>query len=742
MRSRLLLMIPALTIPLALAFGGACAPSKRVSDGGAANPPAIFVIDSTGTLISFDAKGNKLGSAPLPAPIGDINGGGIAYASGNLYVTIGQPTNSVVSFTTGLAPIALPTGAFAGLSVPRGIVYDAPHSFFFVGNGAATVNVYDPNGAVVQDGLFPNHYGPSGVAYDPDDDFTWVANYVGTSVTGTPQFGVQDYEFNGSAAHVHDYSKQFVGPAHTEPYSVAVCPHAATGGDTIVEVGFIDDGSGQGTANLHSFLTSGAPLGNAPQQPVTKPYAISCDPQAQIYVADASGLYIGHVGGSVRPAAQYVGNPGAFAVTPPVYGVLAIAAAGGGGGDDGGSDAPVTEDGGSDGFGGDGGSCPAPDGGPQDFGTGFTFQPSNVCLGTIQSYVASAQDETLSGTCSVETSLTMTGGGACFMSPFEIATETDPVSGTTSTINLIVVKSLSMSGATQLTVTGAVPLVIVSLGDVSLSNGASIVANSQGTGSTPGAGGGLGGQPGDNPGNGPGGGAASPDTTTVGSGGGSFCGLGGPGPSPSMIYGAPDLRPLVGGSGAGGASGTGAGNGGGAIQIAAAGTIAIGSGSYVSVSGGGGVLGGGLGGGCTFDNGTGGGSGGAILLEAPSVTVAGALVANGGGGGAAQNGQDGWYQGPLSSASTPTAGGTQNNGMYTGTGGLGGAGTTPNGTAGVTGSADCGTNNTIGGGGGGGAGRIRINSSTGTATLTGGTLSPSDPTCATQKTVRPLGSTP
>jgi hypothetical protein len=380
MRRRFLLMVPALAIPAALAFGGACTPSNGGSDGGSPNPPAVFVIDSTGSLISFDAQGNKLASVALPTPVGDINGGGIALSSGNLYVTVGQPTNSVVSFTTGLAPNPLPGGSFAGLSVPRGIAYDAPHSFFFVGNGAATVNVYDPNGNPVQDGLFPLHYGPSGVAYDPDDDLTWVANYVGAAVTGTPQFGVQDYEFDGAAAHVHDYSTQFVGPAHTEPYSVAVCPHSATGGDTIVEVGFIDDGGGQGTANIHSFLTNGQSLGNAPQQPVTRPYAISCDPQAQIYVADESGLYIGHVTGSVRPAAQYVGNPGAFAVTPPVYGVLAIGSAGagtdGGGGAGGGAGGGGAAGGGGGAGGGTGG---ADDGGNGDTGADAPYFDPSFC---------------------------------------------------------------------------------------------------------------------------------------------------------------------------------------------------------------------------------------------------------------------------------------------------------------------------------------------------------------------------
>lgn len=83
------------------------------------------------------------------------------------------------------------------------------------------------------------------------------------------------------------------------------------------------------------------------------------------------------------------------------------------------------------------------------------------------------------------------------------------------------------------------------------------------------------------------------------------------------------------------------GDGGGAIYIASATSIAVGMHGVIDVGGEGGHEGGSNG-----DGGGGGGSGGMILLESPSVTVAGTLAANGGGGGegntngiAGENGQ-------------------------------------------------------------------------------------------------------
>ncbi|MFO0740104.1 MAG: hypothetical protein U0270_29665 [Labilithrix sp.] len=222
----------------------------------------------------------------------------------------------------------------------------------------------------------------------------------------------------------------------------------------------------------------------------------------------------------------------------------------------------------------------------------------------------------------------------------------------------------------------------------------------------------------------PGPGFGSFSGSNVGGGGGSYCGKGGFGTGAngtktsdtSQTYGTPEIIPLVGGSAGSGCngdtSGYGLGAGGGVLQISAKNAIIVREFGRINAGGGGGL------GGC---NGHGAGSGGAILLEAPTVTILGALGANGGGGGGGPEGQGG------RASDQPALGATQ----Y-GTGGSGSAGTNINGGDGIRPAA--GDN---GAGGGGGAGRIRINTATGSATITG-IVSPSLGTpCATQGVLGP-----
>jgi hypothetical protein len=216
---------------------------------------------------------------------------------------------------------------------------------------------------------------------------------------------------------------------------------------------------------------------------------------------------------------------------------------------------------------------------------------------------------------------------------------------------------------------------------------------------------------------GPGGGQWS----SAGSGG-SYCGVGGAGGlmsgsvAPGKTFGTSTLTPLVGGSAGGEDCALGAG--GGAVQIVAGVSIAVRQ--YASINAGGS-------GGCSFG---GGGSGGGILLEAPSVQIAGKIAANGGSGGSAAQGAT------ATADNVPAPGAGVGTGMSTG--GSGSAGQTVNGGAGTY--ANNGT-----AGGGGGAGRIRINTMSGVAAITGGTVSPelgagdggagSATSCATQGTL-------
>ncbi len=397
---------------------------------------------------------------------------------------------------------------------------------------------------------------------------------------------------------------------------------------------------------------------------------------------------------------------------------------------------------------GDWASTDGPQGDATDYGTGFPFQPSNVDLAVIAQYASAAQAVTVSADCTITTDLTDPGSN-CPNTSFSpgiapvVVQQKDPATGQASTINLVVVSSLSVQGA-AIHVNGTAPLVIVSLHDVTLSAGASILANT--TLMYLGAGGGPGGGPGASGG---GVGRGLPAMGLAGGGGGSYCGVGGAGGggSTSTAYGVADLRPLLGGSGGGGL-GPGVpselGGGGGALQIVAAGAMNIASGTFITASGQGG---GGYANGACLEKGAGvpgvfgaggGGSGGAILLEGASVFVAGALVANGGGGGGLAvetppDGQDGWFAPPLSSASTLAAGSD--------VGGAGSAGTTIGGGTGQTVACPTDSTSTAAGGGGGGAGFIRINSKM--VSIAQAIISPSMTTsCAGAHASRALGTGP
>lgn len=274
--------------------------------------------------------------------------------------------------------------------------------------------------------------------------------------------------------------------------------------------------------------------------------------------------------------------------------------------------------------------------------------------------------------------------------------------------DIYVLKSLLIAQTAGLRLAGPNPIILAVLDTVDIQG--QLLVN--GTGATAGPGGFADGL---SPGPGAGQAPSSPATPASNGGGGSYCGVGGSGgtltPPAAMggaVYGAPTITPLVGGSAGGVSAATSAG--GGAIQIVAGQSIIIRPFGAINAGGAGAT---------NTDGSGGGGSGGAILLEAPSITVAGNLGANGGGGMSAfSSGAD------ATADDQPAAGALPN-------GGAGSAGTTVDGASGT--GASTAENS---GAGGGGAGRIRLNTSSGIATVTG-IVSPSLTTaCATQGTLR------
>ncbi len=368
--------------------------------------------------------------------------------------------------------------------------------------------------------------------------------------------------------------------------------------------------------------------------------------------------------------------------------------------------------------------------------SGFAFQPSNVTIASVMAQVGMAQDEEITGDCDPIGIFTLDPVRTCFKSP--ITKTTEPTTAGPQPVALIVVKSLKIDANVPVLVEGSIPLVVVSLGDVTLESGASIQANSISHLSYTGPGGSPAPTSADEKGNGPGAGAAGNTTgnTSIGAGGGAFCGAGGPGGAASAAataYGSSDLRPLLGGSSGGTANG-GGGAGGGAIQISAMGTISVIGNAYITTGGQGGAS-------CINGACSAGGSGGAILLEGTSVNVAGIVAANGGAGGSGSGGGSDAL--PLMTSQLPSAAQGGPATSDSAAGGNGSAGSVTAGSPGLAGTMS--TKNpggSISGGGGGGAGWIRVNTPSGSATLSG-ILTPNTTTsCGSQGKVRSMSAGP
>jgi hypothetical protein len=378
---------------------------------------------------------------------------------------------------------------------------------------------------------------------------------------------------------------------------------------------------------------------------------------------------------------------------------------------------PVGDDDASD----DGGTTPPPDSGTTpapDAGTSgdatvgvLGFTPSNGIAAAIAGVDTSmlvdidvvSADEQLQVDCASKPA------GQCFEMT---VTQSDG-----SSLELYFAKSWKIEPAGVLNVTDKTPVVLVALDTIDVLGLISAHASEATT-----VGGGFTGTT-DGSAGGPGKGTLGVHSvanvnTGIPGGGGSFCGAGGASGTANATngaagktYGSPTLVPLVGGS-AGGPGSLFPGGGGGAVQLVAATSVTVAAGGSIWV-------GGGAGGDGTDDGSyvaNGGGSGGAVLIEAPTVAIAGIIAANGGGGGGGKGGTTDALD--AANSATAAVGGQPGT---TGAGGNGSAGATVTGAAGGVGDALGGMYSP--GAGGGGAGYIRINTNS-SAPTTGGTLSP------------------
>jgi hypothetical protein len=343
----------------------------------------------------------------------------------------------------------------------------------------------------------------------------------------------------------------------------------------------------------------------------------------------------------------------------------------------------------------------------------LTFKPSNIDLSGVD--LSTVGDWTVdSSLCTLHGESKEVSCGNSDALVFTTITQPDA-----SKLGVYIARSIRVEPNARLSFKGTYGVVVVALDSFDILG--AIDAGAQD--SYPTAGGFRAGPEGDSKGGGPGGGGAG--STTNGGGGGSFCGIGGKGAAIAggtasaggSAYGNPEIVPLTGGSAGGTAAlGNNSGTGGGAIQLVAGKSLRVLASGSVSSGGGGGVFWGAP----ASQHAAGGGSGGAILIEAPTVEIAGIVAANGGGGGAKDTAKNG------DATDTGAAGSTDASGSK------GGDGSAVDGTGGDAVWVDPGN----GGGGGGGAGRIRINTTTGAATITGKLSPNAASTCATEGTLK------
>jgi hypothetical protein len=362
----------------------------------------------------------------------------------------------------------------------------------------------------------------------------------------------------------------------------------------------------------------------------------------------------------------------------------------------------------------------APEAGTSDGGGPLGFTPSNVDLSGID--LSSVGDLVVEAPgCTLNTEFRQAYCGVAHGAAFKVVTQPGGPSLGVYVARNVIVRAGAVLGAHD-----TYGLGLVALEAIQIEGGITVTPSTSGQSA-----GGAMPSLSDWTGTGPGGGPAG--ATLVAASGASYCGKGGKGgiragglqPAfTASTYGNETLVPLLGGSAGGSGGALPGGSGGGVVQLVAGTSITVAAGGYVTAGGGGGPYGGAAQG----QNGSGAGSGGAILIEAPSVDIAGALAANGGGGGPSgttamtSNGSDGQ---PSDQAAS---GGTVSPGMAPG--GAGGAGSDISGHDGATATTDDKAS-----GGGGGVGRIRINTRGGAATISG-VVSPSLGGCATQGVLR------
>jgi len=222
----------------------------------------------------------------------------VAYANG------GAP--AVARFDAHGTPLALPSGAFAGLVNPVALAYDAADRTIFVADaGLNAVLAFDEDGAPVSAFAARPVAGVNGVAYDPNNGNVYASGSAGVTVFA-PNGGLP----SGSAP-----------PAFAAPNAHGIAFVAASPSGPLNRIAV---GAASASPRLAFFSEKGAPFGTVPlaAAPVAlaygSPYGSGTVPQttAQLYVTSPDGVAALDPFGAPVAAAADAGGPFGIDVDP------------------------------------------------------------------------------------------------------------------------------------------------------------------------------------------------------------------------------------------------------------------------------------------------------------------------------------------------------------------------------------------------------------------------------------------
>jgi hypothetical protein len=285
----------------------------------AVNPRALGVLSVTpvnGTSDQFTVQATAPNTTTYPTSVvataRDANGGlatstTIVDVTSDLYLAYANGGAAAVArYDAHGNPRPLPSGAFAGLTNPVALAYDADDRTIFVADaGLGQVLAFDENGAAVA-GFVPRAVaGANGVAYDPHNGNVYASGSAAVSVfapNGGPPLGGAPNSFAAtSPAGIAYAAASFNGPLNRIVVgNASATPKLAN---------FSENGAAQGATALAS-----APLAVAYGDPV----GVNGSPstRAQLYVTSANGVTALDAFGTLQATTADGGSPFGIAVDP------------------------------------------------------------------------------------------------------------------------------------------------------------------------------------------------------------------------------------------------------------------------------------------------------------------------------------------------------------------------------------------------------------------------------------------